>query len=1219
MNNLYYDYIGAKGNYEIIDYIDNTSNILDTKINNLDIKYNNLINTSNTIDYVDGSLINVNNTYIYNNNQYGEIRFKTQINDNHYVKVGRDGKLYLWITYNIIRPEILEGWYEVSDILADYFFNLAIINFTLTGYGGDLAYLQQQITTINIQILSITDAIYIHTVQINKLIELQEASLVDELLNSTVLDPLTIYQQITARGINSISRISTSTASLIGLGGLGLLGWIASGTYGYYSQLLEEKREKLLRLNNIYGELLTNSGTTNLNIPDVNNPGKTLKESLYQYIYNTLSTLNNDVILYETNKINSLGFINTNITTAQTIQKINTNEITLNGENLITKLGNYLLKEGGTMTGRINMNTGLYGIPTPVYSTGDRITLNPSSSPSTYPYSIGIDTNNFWCCVPNGASYNWYVDNVSKLSLSSTSLTVNNNINITSSGTNKLIFDNVFNNNKIQLNSTNGIGVDTSGIIICSSGAVRFANSTGSIINATITPAGDFTFLGTVYSGAVSTSGSIVASSLALGTTGDITTVRNITASGLVKANSFTENNISLASKYLKLDGNNAMALNANIALSGTGGFIGDGSGLTGLNYNNIAYNALSFQTPLSKNALNQVSIDLSTYSPTSVNDTRYLRLNGANDMANTLNIRILNQYAIDIQTTDSTAPNCIAFKNNTTSYGFIGLPGTTYSGNYANNLFLQSTNAIIFNSGSITSTGTPRMIIMTGGNIGIGTTNALQKFHIQGGATTAMIRIETNTDAENQTTGIEFGIPSFTSIKSAKITSTSLTGNKSDLKFYTRNGTAVDAFNFMTLSSGGDLVIGGVNGVNLATTENRITTGGSTLCGVFGGDTLLSSYWGVAVNLNFGGFGDGGGSAGNTKIPGTSSFTINTRTSGLSSGFDKTLFTVRNSGNVGIGTTDPQNKLQVENGNFRVYNGAGQIRGVSSYANIATSMATGSLTIGDTSKNFGGSSGWNANTAGLLMECDNNTEIAVHDNATRIASFMYYAGGGTNQFYIGRDMGWGAISQVNFYGNIQIANSLTNKLIFDDFTNTTKIQLFTGYSFGINASTLRYDSAGVHKFNTNNNQTFIIDADGNTRATGNMVASGNSTANRYYCSASTLLFTSILAQGNTYYGWFLGLNGYWYTGYSYLTISASVNMAGSGNIFCWNGRVYLSASGGLLTNGGVLQITTDYRNPVSGDNAINVEERWDNWGNNFLRFYGTNLNAGVLTIKVYG
>jgi hypothetical protein len=546
--------------------------------------------------------------------------------------------------------------------------------------------------------------------------------------------------------------------------------------------------------------------------------------------------------------------------------------------------------------------------------------------------------------------------------------------------------------------------------------------------------------------------------------------------------------------------------------------------------------------------------------------------------MANTLNIRILNQYAIDIQTTDSTAPNCIAFKNNTTSYGFIGLPGTTYTGNYANNLFLQSTNGIIFNSGGITSTGTPRMIIMNTGSVGINTTNATQKLHIDSGA----LLITGNTASPATSSSASFWNQSGIGPTIAGANFSVQTG-----------ATPIEQFK---IEAGGN---GFINGYFYA----GGLTNGIRINGADTGNTFYQNQ--TIINTNPANIG--------FTLRHTNSFKFQSLSINQLPYDTYTTMAEINMNGISL------NKPTTVSGDLKATNSIGQISGVSSYAIPQNRMATGSLTIGDTSKNFGGGTGWNTNTAGLLMECQNNTEIAIHDADTRIASFMYYVGGGTNQFYIGRDMGWGAIAQVNFYGNIQISNSLTNKLIFDDFTNNTKIQLFTGYGFGINASTLRYDSVGVHKFNTNNNQTFIIDADGNTRASGNMVASAYSTASRYYCSATTLLFTSILAQGNTYYGWFLSLNGYWYTGYSYLTISASVNMAGSGNIFCWNGRVYLSASGGLLVNGGVLQITTDYSNPSSGGNAINVEERWDNWGNNFLRFYGTNLNAGVLTIKVYG
>ncbi|MCB9336652.1 MAG: tail fiber domain-containing protein [Lewinellaceae bacterium] len=110
--------------------------------------------------------------------------------------------------------------------------------------------------------------------------------------------------------------------------------------------------------------------------------------------------------------------------------------------------------------------------------------------------------------------------------------------------------------------------------------------------------------------------------------------------------------------------------------------------------------------------------------------------------------------------------------------------------------------------------------------------------------------------------------------------------------------------------------------------------------------------------------------------------------------------------GNVGIGVSAPGSKLEV-NGRSNIHDGH-------PYACPTGYMATGSLTIGDTNKDFGGgTSQWNSNTAGLLLETLNNTEIAIHDQANRVVSALYYAGGNTNSLTIGRDMGWGAISKV--------------------------------------------------------------------------------------------------------------------------------------------------------------------------------------------------------------
>ena len=69
--------------------------------------------------------------------------------------------------------------------------------------------------------------------------------------------------------------------------------------------------------------------------------------------------------------------------------------------------------------------------------------------------------------------------------------------------------------------------------------------------------------------------------------------------------------------------------------------------------------------------------------------------------------------------------------------------------------------------------------------------------------------------------------------------------------------------------------------------------------------------------------------------------------------------------------------------------------------------MQSGSLTIGGVNVNYGtGGNQWTTNTAGLMMECLDYTEIAVHDASARVASLIYYDGP-ANIIYI-RNKGWG-------------------------------------------------------------------------------------------------------------------------------------------------------------------------------------------------------------------
>lgn len=160
-------------------------------------------------------------------------------------------------------------------------------------------------------------------------------------------------------------------------------------------------------------------------------------------------------------------------------------------------------------------------------------------------------------------------------------------------------------------------------------------------------------------------------------------------------------------------------------------------------------------------------------------------------------------------------------------------------------------------------------------------------------------------------------------------------------------------------------------------------------------------------------------GPGGNTLILGP------TNQSNLRLGYDEAYSWIQSHGskplainsienNVGIGTANPLAKLQIT-GNVSIVSAEGQ-----SFACKSNYMAPGSLTIGGLDRNYGGgNNGWNTNTAGLLLEALDNTEIAIHDSGVRLASFMYYEGA-KNQFTIGRDMGFGAISAVNVQGALQ-------------------------------------------------------------------------------------------------------------------------------------------------------------------------------------------------------